>query len=119
MTKEEWQTVGIPLAQVDETTVLYLESGLEWLLYNTTLEFEQNNVEQIAALPSSVKLFLLQFIELSEKNSQVISESINGLSQSFSTKSKQVLIKELANELLKPILKSNVKFYPCKSRWRN
>lgn len=113
MTAEEFK--GLELGEEDKR--IYIESGLEWLRDNTTLQFEVNNTESIQALPSSARLFLLKFCELSEKNMTVSSESIGGMSQSFVSGDTSAQINTLARQLLKKYLKSNVTFIPCLKRW--
>lgn len=117
MTLENLKELGIPLRKYDETTVLYIVSGLEWLQENTILKFEKEKIEDIKALPPGAKLFLLQYIEIMDKSNVVTSESIGELSHTFLEQSNQIKLKECAKGFLSKYLKPQVTFYPCKQRF--
>lgn len=85
---------------------LAMSSAFEWINENTTLEVEIESDESINALPSCAKLFAIKFCDLLTINRTVTSESIEGLSQSFTTESNWNLLWELAYQLLLPYLKS-------------
>lgn len=115
MTVEEFKELNLP---VPETAQLYVESGLEWLRDNTTLNFDIENIESIKALPSSARLFLVKFCEVCSRDVGITGESVGPMSQNFTTDSVQKQTTELARQLLKACLKPNVKFIPCIRRWR-
>ena len=118
MTIEEIKTLGIPNIDYCEYACLLVESGLQWLLNNTKLEFDIHNVEEIKELPPNVKLFLLKFIDLMRISTGVTSESIEGMSQSFDSSGKDLLLRQYALELLgKDLMISDLKFYPAVRKW--
>lgn len=114
MTAEEFKSLGLP---VEADKQLYAESGLEWLRDNTTLEIDLTDAESLKALPAAARLFIVKFCEVSEKDISVAGESLGPLSQSFSTADSARQINSLARQLLKPYMKTNVTFIPCKRRW--
>ena len=118
MDVEQVKSLNLGIDPVDARTVLIIESGLEWILNNTTLEFDITNIEEIKALPSSVKLFLIKFLDVNDISAGVASESIEGLSQSFDTSDKSAMIWRFAEELLYPYLKSRVRFITAEKRWK-
>lgn len=117
MTIEELKTLGIPLARYEEIDVLYVESALQWIKDNTTLEFDLSNPETITALPSGAKLFVVKFRELMNLPIGVTSESVDGLSQSFTDATKKSELLEWAYELLGSYMKSGISFVPAQPRW--
>lgn len=114
MTAEEFKSLGLP---VEAEAQLYVESGLEWLRDNTTLNMDLKDLESIKALPSSARLFLVKFCEVCSRDNGVTGESVGPMSQSFTTDSVSKQTMALARQLLKTYLKSNVKFIPCARRW--
>lgn len=114
MTAEEFKSLGLP---VEAEAQLYVESGLEWLRDNTTLNMDLKDLESIKALPSSARLFLVKFCEICTRDIGVTGESVGPMSQSFTTDSVSKQTMALARQLLKTYLKSNVKFIPCARRW--
>lgn len=118
MDVEQVKSLNLGIDPVDARTVLIIESGLEWILNNTTLEFDITNIEEIKALPSSVKLFLIKFLDVNDISAGVASESIESLSQSFKTDRTEDLIWDYAYQLLYPYLKSRVRFVAAEKRWK-
>lgn len=114
MTAEEFKSIGLP---VEPDAQLYVESGLEWLRDNTILNMDLKDTESIKALPSSARLFLVKFCEICSQDIGVTGESVGPMSQSFTTDSVSKQTAALARQLLRPYLKSNVKFIPCTRRW--
>lgn len=114
MTAEEFKSLGLP---VEAEAQLYVESGLEWLQDNTTLNMDPKDLESIKALPSSARLFLVKFCEIYTRDIGVTGESVGPMSQSFTTDSVSKQTMALARQLLKAWMKSNVKFIPCARRW--
>lgn len=117
LTPEVIMQLDLPLESVGSKECLYINTAFDWLLSNTTLNFDKNNIESVKALPSSAKAFLFSFVEIMSQSSIVTSESIAGMSQSFNTRDKGSLLRELAVTLLGDYYKS-VKFAPCTDRWR-
>ena len=118
MTKEQIEILKLGIAPVDDRTILIVESALEWVQNNTTLEFDINNDDDLKALPSCVRLFITKYFDVNMISAGVSSESIEGLSQSFDTTDKSALIWQFAEELLYPYLKSRVRFVSAKKKWR-
>lgn len=116
MTMDELVSLGLPVRN-SEKNLLYINSALDWLAENTTLDVAEDDYGKIAALPSSAKLFLVKFCEVSEKDAAVSGETVGPMSQSFSGVGSDKLVMGLARQLLKAYLKPNVKFIPCKRRW--
>ncbi len=118
MTTQQIELLHLGVAPIDDRVTLIVESGLEWVKANTTLDFDVNNDEDLKALPSSVRLFLVKFLDIQMISGGVASESIEGLSQSFDTSNKAVLINQFAEELLLPYLKSRVQFISAQKKWK-
>lgn len=112
MTREEVENLKLGIAPIDDSVILVIESGIEWLKDNTTLD-----MSDITALPAVARLFLTKFFDLQMLSAGVSSESISGLSQSFDTSNKSALLWEIAEELLSPYLKSRARFVTAQSRW--
>ena len=117
MTLEELQQLELPI-KANSKTLLYINSALEWLEEHTTLSFDKDSIESVKALPASAKLFIVKCTEILSKNEDVTSESIAGMSKSYSGKSVETLMLNNAKQLLRKYLKPNVKYHPCKKRWR-
>lgn len=111
MTASDFQNAGIPIED-SPTAVLYAESAVEWLKSNTTL-----STDNLSELPSGAKVFIIRYIGIMGTDSTVTSESLGGMSQSFSTESKGNLLYDLANELIGGYMASQVKFVAAQSRW--
>ncbi len=118
MTPSQIELLHLGIAPITDREILVIESGLEWVKNNTTLEFDMNKDEDLIALPSAVKLFLVKYFDLMMLNVGVTSESIEGLSQSFDTGDKSAMLWQFAEELLSPYLKSRVRFITAKKVWR-
>lgn len=116
MTTEQIESLGLDIP-INARSKLIIESGLEWVKENTTLEFDINSGEGVDTLPPSVKLFIVKFFDVQMLSVGVTSESIQGLSQSFDTSDKNALIWQIAEELLYPYLKSRIRFVTAKKRW--
>jgi hypothetical protein len=114
LTAKEFENLGLLLPASSQ---LFVESGLEWLRDNTTLEFDITDIESVKALPSSARLFLVKFSEVCSRDTGVTGESVGPMSQSFTTDSVAKQTMSFARQLLKAYLKPNVKFIPCKRRW--
>lgn len=112
MTVEQVQSLKLGIS-VDDKTVLSVESALEWLEHNTTID-----VSDVENLSASARLFISKFVEIQKRNSTVSSESIEGLSLSFSSDKTEDLIWSKAQELLGDYLKSRIRFVAAQKRWK-
>lgn len=117
MTLDEVKSCGIPIADEKPEALLRVYSGIEWLQQNTTLKIDMNNADTIASLPNGAKLFILKFCDLMSRSEYVTSESVGGLSQSFSSADKSGLLMDIAKQLIKPYMKSDFKFVLSAKRW--
>jgi hypothetical protein len=107
---------GIPLSGSDTSTTLMCSAALDWIAENTTLEVDPASPESIEKLPASAKLFVSKYVEVMSLNPGVSSQSIEGLSLSFSTVDKGSMLWQLASTLLGKYLRQ-VRVYPAKRRW--
>lgn len=113
MTSQQIQSLNLGLNETDGKTLLMVEAAIEWLAENTTL-----NTTDLEALPAAARLFIHKFCEVSSLQSGVSSESIEGLSQSFTTTNITDMIWDLANNLLGAYLKNRVRFVIAQKRWK-
>ena len=97
----------------DNKTVLAVNAAMDWLKENTTLD-----VTYVENLPACVQLFIIKFTEISAMQSGVQSESIEGLSLSFSSGNTNDLLWDAAYQLLGGYVKSPIKYVTAKNRWR-
>lgn len=112
LTKQQIESLHLGISPIDERTILIVESGIDWLKVNTTID-----TDDIEALPACARLFLVKFFDCNMLTAGVVSESIEGLSQSFDSTDKSALIWQFAEELLYPYLKSRVRFVQATRRW--
>ena len=112
MTKEQIQSLNIGIDVDDNTAFLSANAALEWIADNTTID-----TTDIEHLPYRAKLFISKFCEVNAIQSGISSESIDGLSQSFSGDNAN-LIMDLANSLLSSDLKSRVRFVTAEHKWK-
>ena len=117
MTIEQAKTLNLGIQPINEKNCLRIESAFNWVLDNTTLRFDVNNMEELKALPAQVRLFVADYCSLMSISAGVASESIEGLSQSFKSDSKNAQIWELAETYLDKWLVSPVRFVPSVGRW--
>ena len=113
ITLDQFKESGINVS--DE---LIANAALEFLVNNTTLTVDLNDVETVKALPFSAKMFITKYEEVISASSVVQSESIEGLSQSFKTGNKAEILDDLLNTLLGDYLKGKVTFVAATRRWR-
>lgn len=99
------------------TALLQAEAALDWMLANTTLTFRKDDVESIKALPACAKLFVVKYSEALSLREGVASQSIEGLSMSFSATDKATVLWQLANTLLGDYMKSSMRVHSAKMRW--
>lgn len=113
MTVNELTALGLPLNVNDGVTALAVESGLQWILHNTKFPYKPGE-----ELPANVKLFLVKYVELMTASGLVASESIAGMSQSFTDSTKfAYLLRQYASDLLPKWYKSAT-FTPAANRWK-
>lgn len=119
MTAEEIKDCGIPIKDVSDSTILTVESALEYVKTNTTLNFDLTDIDSIKELPSCVKLFVIKYNELISRETGVTSESIAGMSQSFETSDKNTLLYGLLNSLCGQYMTSQFECVPRIGRYVN
>lgn len=113
MTGEELKNLGIDIDTEDNTVVIMANTALEWIAENTTI-----NTEDIENIPYRAKLFISKYCELNSLPSGVTSESIEGLSQSFTSGALANSIWDLANGIFSTSdLKSRVRFVTAQKRF--
>lgn len=113
MTVEELKVLNLPI-EANAETALYCGAAIDWIEENTILP-----IDDIAALPDGAKLFICKYHEvMSVGGNGVASESIGGMSQSFTTDNKAGLLWQLASELIgSKYLKGQVHSVPNVSKW--
>lgn len=111
------ESLKLGIAPINDRLCLLVESAFDWIKDNTTLEIDLTDTAALEALPSCVRLFIVRFIDVMTMTAGVQSESIEGLSQSFSSADKGALIWQYAEELLSKWLKSRVRFVTAQKRW--
>lgn len=112
------EVLRLGIKPIDDRLCLLVESGLLWVLKNTTLKFQIDSVKDLERLPANVKLFIVKYVEIMRLRSGITSESISNLSQSFDTTDKNALLWEAAEELLSDVLKSRATFVSARNRWK-
>ena len=112
LTAEQLKNLNIGIDTEDTIACLQAEAALEWIGNNTTID-----ITDLDNLPAGAKLFISKFCELNNLHSGVSSESIGGLSQSFTSENKAYLIWDLATTLLSSYIKSQIQFIPEQKRW--
>lgn len=117
MTADELTMLELPVEATEEAA-LYVDAALDWLSDHTKLKFNKEDMDSIKALPSAAKLFLCKYYEIMAAGTNVTSESIGGMSQSFSDRTKEELLWQTANGLLGGYLLSQVQSIPHVSKWR-
>ena len=118
MTLEQIQGLKIPLTSLTEDMCIYVESAIQWINQNTTLDYDPENLPD--DMPANVKLFIAKFCEILKNapTSGVTSESIEGLSQSFADGNDQLaLIRQYANMLIGEYMLGDVIAVPYCDRW--
>lgn len=113
LTSEQIQNLNLGIAPLDARTVVTINAALEFMEENTTI-----NVNDLENLPSCAKLFMMKYAEISNMRTGVVSESIEGLSQSFASGSQTNLIWDVANDLLGSHMKSRVRFVTAERKWK-
>jgi len=114
MTVSDFINAGIAIDDTP-TALLYAESAIDWIEQNTTLVVDRTN---LSALPAGAKLFILRYGDVMRTDTTVTSESLGGMSQSFSTETRNSLLLDLAYDLLGAYIKSQVTFTAAQIRWK-
>jgi len=106
---------GLPIDTTDPETALMVETALDWVNSNTTL-----NIDRAQELPSNVKLFVVKFCDLMGHTVGVASESLGGMSQSFSVSSggTGLILADLASQLFGSAYKGRNRFVSAVKRWK-
>lgn len=118
MTLEEMKELNLPIEATD-CSLFYVSAGLAWLQENTTLDINLTDMDTIKVLPAGVKLFLCKFSEVMQSSGAITSESIGGMSQSFSDKDQSSILFSIARALIgDKYLKSQLHSVPHISNWR-
>lgn len=104
---------NLPLDINDTETKIMVDSALEWIKTNTTLVLDES-----AELPSNVKLFVIKYCDLMTQTVGVASESLGGMSQSFSTSGAGFALADLATQLFGSAYKGRNRFITAQSRWK-
>lgn len=118
MTQDQLSLLRLGINPINDRTCLNIESGLLWIMKNTTLKFNIDNDDDLEALPANVRLFLVKYNEIMNLRVGIASESISNLSQSFNSTDINSLIWQAAEELLSDELKSRATFVSAANRWR-
>lgn len=118
MSTEELKALDLPIENTDARTALFVGAAIDWLIANTTLTIDKDNLQDsIAALPDGAKLFICTYCDVMSADSNVTSESIGGMSQTFGTANKATLLYQSATELLGAYLKGMVRSIGNVSKW--
>lgn len=112
LTKEQIESLGLGI-EIDDKAVLAVNAAFEFIANNTTID-----TTDIENLPACARFFMVKFCEISEMKMGVASESIEGLSLSFSSGSQTNLIWDVANDLLSAYMKSRIKFVAAERKWK-
>ena len=105
---------GLPLDTKDTEVAVMVDAALEWVKENTTID-----VDPEQPLPSNVKLFVIKFCDLLTQTVGVQSESLGGMSQSFSTGGGTgSILADLATQLFGDAYKGRNRFVSAVSRWK-
>lgn len=104
---------NLPLDINDTETKIRAEAALDWVKANTTLVLDESK-----ELPANVKLFVIKYCELMSQTVGVTSESLGGMSQSFSTSGAGFALADLATQLFGSAYKGRNRFVSAVKRWK-
>lgn len=117
MTMAELEALKLPI-EATEVNRLYVGAAIDWINKHTTLEVDKKALqESVEALPDGAKLFICRYCDILTSESNVTSESIGGMSQSFGTLTKAQQLWQVASELMGDYLKSQVHSIGNVSKW--
>lgn len=108
------QAQRLKLKPLNDETILLAENALSWINSNTKITVDLDDVQ------ANVRLFVSKYIDIMDMSVGVTSESISGLSQSFSTANKTDMLIEVANAIFgeENVTIGKVTFTPAKRCWR-
>lgn len=112
LTAEQLNSLNLVIDTDDEKEVIMANAALEWIGEHTTID-----ITDLENLPSGAKLFILEFCDMNSIPYGVASESISGLSQSFTSGNKANMIWDLAYTYLSSYVKSQLNFIPTQKRF--
>ncbi len=112
MTSKEIQGLNLGIDESDSKAVLSVETAIEWLAENTTLD-----MTDLENLPAAARLFISKFCEITSLQSGVSSESIESLSQTFTQTSKNDMIWDIAETLLGDYIKCKIRFVAAERKF--
>lgn len=105
---------GLPIDTADAEVSIMVETALDWVEENTTLIIDRET-----ELPNNVKMFVIKFCDLMGQTAGVTSESLGGMSQSFSTTSGTGrILSDLAAQLFGSAYKGRNRFVSAVNRWK-
>lgn len=105
---------NLPIDINDGETRIMIDAALSWVKENTTLIIKAEE-----ELPSNVKLFVVKFCDLMGQSAGVTSESLGGMSQSFSSgNGTGFLLADLAAQLFGSAYKGRNRFVSAVNRWK-
>lgn len=104
---------NLPIDTSDAGTAVMVEAALDWVDEHTTLDIDRGK-----ELPSNVKLFVVKYCELLSQTAGVTSESLGGMSQSFSTGGIGSALSDLATHLFGSAYKGRNRFVTAAGRWK-
>ena len=105
---------NLPLDLSDAATAVMVDAALDWVARNTTVEIDQE-----AELPANVKLFVVKYCDLFGQTAGVASESLGGMSQSFTgSGSLGMTLAALARQLFGDAYTGGSRFIVAGNRWR-
>lgn len=113
MTKEQASNLGLGFTTIDDRTILTIESAIEWINRNTSLNISQNDLDNLSA---GVKSFIIKYDEIMNLPVGITSESLGGMSQSFESNKSDLLL-QYASDYLGDVLMSQMSFVCAKQRW--
>lgn len=117
MNVKELATLDLPI-EANEINCLYVGAAIDWINHNTTLKVEKEKLaNSVAILPDGAKLFICRYCDVMSADTNVVSESIGGMSQSFGSMSKAQQLWQLASELMGEYLKGQLRSVPHVSKW--
>ena len=104
---------NLPIDTTDAGISVMVEAALDWVDEHTTLEIDRE-----AEIPSNVKLFVMKYCELMSQTAGVASESLGGMSQSFSTGGAGSVLSDIATQLFGSAYKGRNRFVTAVGRWK-
>lgn len=117
MTVEELKALNLPI-EATAKACLYVGAAIDWINGNTKLTVDKEHLtESVEKLPDGAKLFLCRYIDVMSADSNVTSESIGGMSQTFGSSTKAAQLWNDASELMGDYLLGQVRSIPNVSKW--